>query len=106
MDRLEKIEQLKEEFKSRDNSVTLTISRFPKPTFLSFKEFADREFAGDYGMLTKMLWDCFNGLITTGTEHLEAEIISIRNELESIKAQLNKEETPKARMSLSGKRIG
>lgn len=37
----------------------LVISRIPKTTRDEFLDFADKEFAGDYGMTLRHLWDTF-----------------------------------------------
>jgi len=43
--------------KLRRNSEDLRIKRVPKPTLKAFKELADSEFCGDYGMTLKWLVD-------------------------------------------------
>jgi len=39
------------------SSVSLTMSRVPVSLFEEFKELADREFCGDYGMTLKFIWE-------------------------------------------------
>lgn len=101
---MEKIEQLK---KGLGNQTQMQISRVPIETFQSFIEFANKEFCDDRGMALKHIWDCYRGLITKGTEHLEAEIEALNQRIAVLEASANKpQEEQKARVSLSGKVIG
>ena len=52
----------------------LSISRIPEKTRLAFIKFADKEFCSDRGMALKFLMDNFEGLITSGVEHIEIEL--------------------------------
>lgn len=95
-----KIEQIREKITLVPS---LKISRIPEPTLIRFKELAEQEFCNDYGMLIKHLLDFYDGLILSGTEHIEAEILSIRERLNALE---NKgEEKPKAIKMASGKTI-
>lgn len=46
-----------EKLKNKVEVFGFHISRVPRPTFLKFKELADREFCGDYGLTLKWLVD-------------------------------------------------
>lgn len=51
------LEKLKDRFAELPSPREMHISRVPKTTYDSFKELADNEFAGDYGMTLKWLLD-------------------------------------------------
>jgi len=64
--------EMKEGYKNSDNAVNaftkrfkvpdLTVSRVPEPTLKAFKELANKEFSGDFGMLIKCLLDGYRRL--------------------------------------------
>jgi len=100
--RIEKIEQLK---KGLNNQASLHISRVPIETFQSFISFADVEFCSDRGMALKHLFDCYRGLITKGTEHLEMQIETLNQRIAVLEAD-KPQEKKQVRKTLSGKEIG
>jgi hypothetical protein len=96
-------EEIGKDIKERiTNSAYLVINRVPKKTFNEFKSLANEEFCSDHGMLLKHLMDFYQGLIPKGYEHLEVEIISLRKEVEGLKA-LVVEKKDKKRVRLDGK---
>jgi len=50
------VKDLKEKIR---NNLGLVMSRVPENTRKEFIEFANGEFAEDYGMTLKYVWDCF-----------------------------------------------
>ena len=80
------------------------INRIPPKTQKAFIEFAKEEFCDDRGMALKFLWDFYAGLIPSGIEHLEAEIMALKQEVASLKEQ-PKQEEKKVRKSLDGRMI-
>ena len=45
------------DIEKRVAAVTLTMSRVPLSLYQEFKELADSEFCGDYGMTLKYIWE-------------------------------------------------
>ena len=50
------VKELKEKIR---NNLGIVMSRVPEKTRKEFIEFADGEFAGDYGMTLHYIWDAF-----------------------------------------------
>jgi len=77
----------------------LSISRIPEKTRKDFINFAKNEFCSDRGMCLKFLLDNYQGLITTGVEHIELELSvqhERQNEFDERLSKLEtKEEKPK-----------
>lgn len=48
---------MSKEIENRVVAVSLTMSRVPLNLFKEFKELADSEFCGDYGMTLKFIWE-------------------------------------------------
>ncbi len=99
-------EELKEQIKvikEKLNGQKLFIQRVPKNTFLWFKEFAnDEEFCGDYGFALKHLCDFYKGIIESGIDHLEMEVISLKERLDNLE---KKPEEKKTRTMMDGKKV-
>jgi len=87
-------------------SQSITISRLPKKAKDLFIKFANKDFCGDYGMTLKHLVDSYFGIINFGIEHLEQEIMLLREELKNVKNSLSNKKGENSRTTLSGKRIG
>ncbi len=84
--------EIKEKILSNDPS--LHLGRVPRPTYLRFVEWSKKEFCQDYGMAFKHLFDFYFGLIPSGIEHVEQEIITLRKEVQELKDSLLKEKKP------------
>jgi len=84
----------------------LSISRIPEKTRLAFIQFADDDFCSDRGMCLKFLVDNYQGLITTGIEHIEIELSIYKERIESLGARLSKLEQPKEEEVKKKKRLG
>jgi hypothetical protein len=85
----EEIKDLKEKIR---NNLGLVISRVPENTRKEFIEFAEGEFAGDYGLLLRELWECYKHyqqIINTQDTKLDYIISIIKN------IQLQSKEGPK-----------
>ncbi len=94
-------ENMRNMIRRRRDNADLVISRVPINTKKAFMEIANHEdFCSDWGLALKFLVDFYTGLIPTGIEHLETEIIQIKEQLSSM------QEESKTRTTLSGKRIG
>ena len=79
---IESVNLIKEKLKHN----FIHISRIPNKTYNQFMEFASEdEFCKDYGMALKFLLDFYFGVIPTGIEHLEQEIIILKQEIEALK---------------------
>lgn len=91
------------------NYPNLNIGRIPEKTFQEFKLLAKQEFCNDYGMCLKHLLDFYQGLIPSGWEHLELEIVAIKQKLEEIEGKLTETTTEskhdKVRKMLNGRKI-
>jgi hypothetical protein len=75
----EEIKILKEKIK---NNLGLVMSRVPENTRKEFIEFANGEFAEDYGMTLHYVWDCFKHyqqIINTQDTKLDYIITMIKN---------------------------
>jgi len=84
METNEKIENIR----TRITTPAFSISRIPDKTRKEFMDFADKEFCSDRGMALKHIWDCYNGLITTGVEHLEVELDIVRSKVEELTTKI------------------
>ena len=81
----------------------LTISRIPSETHDWFVSFAKQEFCGDYGMALKHLRDVYTGLISSGIEHLQEEIIMLSNGLDELRDSIKeKKEEKNTRKMIDG----
>lgn len=58
-----------------ENRFRLVIARIPIPTKMKFKDLAEVEFAGDYGMLLKWLLDFY--LLSLGNEEIYAHLANL-----------------------------
>lgn len=90
-----------EEFsKEIRNKITgFSISRIPDKKKDWFIAFAKEEFCDDRGFALVHLIDFYTGIIPSGIEHVESALNELREEVESLKKQLNKtEEKPIKRM--------
>jgi hypothetical protein len=73
------IKALKEKIK---NQLGLVMSRVPENTRKEFLEFANGEFAGDYGMCLHYVWDCFKHyqqILNTQDTKLDYLITMVKN---------------------------
>ena len=103
--RKEKIEEKIEEIKGKMTGKQLFIQNVPKRTFDRFKEMSNSEdFMNHYGFLLKHLVDFYDGMITSGVEHLEAEILNLQERISALEQK--KPEEKKARTMCDGKEIG
>ena len=99
-----KLEELRRQFGYRPPD--LIISRVPKNTLDRFLALCtDEDFCKDRGMLLKYLLDFHAGIIPTGIQHLEAEIMAIKSDIEALK-QPRIEQTKPARRTLAGTGVG
>ena len=76
---LNEIKELKEKIR---NNFGLVMSRVPEPTRSQFIEFANGEFAGDYGMTLLFVWDAFKHyqqILNTQDTKLDYMITLIKN---------------------------
>jgi hypothetical protein len=80
MTNLNEVKELKEKIR---NNLGLIMSRVPEKTRAEFIEFANGEFAGDYGMTLHFVWDYFKHfqqLINTQDIKLDYIITMIKNQ--------------------------
>jgi hypothetical protein len=76
----EDVKELKEQIR---NNLGLVMSRVPEKTRAEFIEFANGEFASDYGCTLVFVWDCFKHyqqLINTQDTKLDYMINLIKNQ--------------------------
>jgi hypothetical protein len=76
---IDEFKDLKEKIK---NNLGLVMSRVPEKTRKEFIEFANGEFAEDYGMTLHYVWDCFKHyqqIINTQDTKLDYIINMIKN---------------------------
>jgi len=92
-------EQIGEIVLKKARSDGIVISRVPKPTRDEFIEFANQEFAGDYGLLLKTLWDNYK-LWTLFMQNWDIKLNYIIDKLEN---KSNNQQITKT--MLSGKKI-
>jgi hypothetical protein len=79
MTTIDEFKELKEKIK---NNLGLVMSRVPEPTRTQFIEFANGEFASDYGCTLVFVWDCFKHyqqIINTQDTKLDYMISLIKN---------------------------
>lgn len=93
----EKIDEIRKRLVSEP---ALSISRIPEKTRKEFIKLANDEFCSDRGMTLKFLLDNYQGLITTGVEHIEIELSVQRERQNGFEKRLSgleqqKEEKPK-----------
>jgi hypothetical protein len=107
MPTIEEFNALKEKIKNKG----LVMSRVPENTRKEFIEFAEGEFAEDYGMCLNYIWDCFKhyqqiinsqdtkmNYIITMLEKMKPSNLSVKEEKKSPKflaPQLNSQEVNK-----------
>ena len=105
MEQNEKIEQLREKLIGKSRS--LNINRVPTPTYNEFVDWCDENFAKDWGMGLKHLWDFYKGMMPMGQEaiqsHLEALDTRI-NIIEGMCADIKNNVKKPIRM-LSGRKV-
>jgi hypothetical protein len=96
------------ESKGREWSCYLGITRVPRKTFSFFKQFAEEEFANDYGMALKFLVDVYLGIIPSGMDEVMARIDELEERLAQVEEKPVKEQKVEKRVirSISGKIIG
>ena len=76
---LEDVKNLKEKIR---NNTGLVISRVPENTRKEFIEFANGEFAGDYGLLLRELWETYkqyHQIVKTQDIKLDYIITMVKN---------------------------
>lgn len=74
------------------------INRIPQKARDEFIAFSEDEFCGDRGFALKFLWDFYTGVISSGIEHLESELLLVKKELAELKDKPKEENKPKPRM--------
>jgi len=80
MTTLDEVKELKEKIK---NNLGLVMSRVPEPTRSQFIEFANGEFASDYGCTLVFVWNCFKHyqqIINTQDTKLDYMISLLKNQ--------------------------
>lgn len=86
---MNELEKIRKQVFKHPNAETLEISRIPKKTVIAFKEFANEEYVGDYGMSLKGLLDHY-----LNREYQFNEIYARLNDLnERIELILNNQDT-------------
>ena len=102
-----KVERTVEWVKNNVGNQKIVINRVPKNTFDRFIQFASvDEFCQDYGMALKFLLDFYCGIIPSGIEHIELELISLKEEINLIKNVKEKDEKKRPIIrTLGGKEI-
>ena len=98
MDDKSKIDLIKEKV----SRTSLYIGRIPDKTKTEFKEYAQEEFEGDYGMALKWLMDFKKGLLSDPNQILNDKIDIIAEEVK----KLQDKEKETGIKTISGKRIG
>ena len=86
----EKIKEIME--KVRVNSTSLHISRIPKEAKDRLVVLANKEFAGDYGMVILWLLDFRDGLLASPNQQLAERIDFLAEEINKINQRLNAQE--------------
>lgn len=79
-----------------------SINRIPPKTKAEFIQFAEEEYCGDRGFALDFLWKFYTGVITSGIEHLEQEILLLKEEVEKIKTV---KEEKKGRTMMNGRKV-
>ena len=95
---MEEIKEIREKIVQQ----SLHIARVPKRVYKEFTALAKEEFCSDYGLCLKHIWDFYNGLISTGIEHLEDGLERAFVEIEVMKSVVFKPEEKKVRRRLDG----
>lgn len=82
----------------------LIINNVPRNTLNKFINMAQSDdFGGNYGFTLKHLIDFYEGIVPLGTEHLEQEIIAIKQELQELRQnQTPAAEEPKGKRMCDG----
>jgi hypothetical protein len=96
----EEIEGIKKKVTKHSESERLEINRVPKPTLEIFKEYSNKECAGDYGMALKSFVDMF-----FRDDPVTQEIVRTLQEHEDRLAGLENKPKSKKLKTLSGKEI-
>ena len=92
---LEDIKDLKEKIR---NNLGLIISRVPEKTRNEFIEFANGEFAGDYGLLLRELWETY--------KHYQQIINSVDTKLDYLITMIKNQTSPKIEEKKMPKMLG
>ena len=84
------------------------INRIPKKELNWFIKFAKDEFEDDRGFALKHLINVYNGIITTGVEHLENAVENLDARIKALEKEAEKPPEPKYRTMMDGtkQRIG
>jgi len=95
---------MNEEIILKEKERSLHISRIPKNTKQAFIALAEEDFAGDYGMTVKYLFDNFSlwKLLFENLDYKLDNILEIISQIE----QKEKSSEPESIRLLSGRRIG
>ena len=83
----------------------LVISRVPDKTRKEFIEFADEEFAGDYGLLLKHIWDEYKRNSFIETVFFQNIDMKLNELLNKDNVPKREEEKPKEIRFLSGRKV-
>ncbi len=84
------------------------MNRVPEKTYQEFVNFCHEEFADDFGMGLKHLWDFYKGIMPTGQEALEARLDALEQEVFALKGKSkskSKGEEKKPIRTLSGRSL-
>ena len=76
----------------------LVIKRVPRPTLIWFKDYANDEFSGDYGMCLVFIIKTFRGFIPPDQSMMVEELEDLRREVEQLKNK-GEEEVPTVKMA-------
>lgn len=107
----EKIEKIESRIYRQQPAII--INEVPQNTLNRFIQIASKEdFNKHYGFALKHLIDFYDGIVPLGNEHLETEIIGLREEINQLKEQVsvlnndkkNNDES-KTRRSLDGTKL-
>jgi len=88
----------------KDKERSLHINRVPKNTKESFIELAENEFAGDFGMTLKSLFDNFS-LWKLLFENVDYKLDDILERISQLEIKEQKPEETKSLRMLSGRRV-
>jgi len=95
------LDKIKERVTEEPDTVSFNASRVPRGISSSYKDLADEQFAGDYGMAMTYVWLQYEQMqsVHERMQHLENRIDRLNQRLESALAASEEEKTDESPVS-------
>jgi hypothetical protein len=93
------IQELKDRIRAKTSSMTLTMNRVPKNTYDRFIALANQEdFCSDFGMTLKFLLDFYIGIIPTGLETMQMDILMLKDKVGQLESRSQAKPEPETKV--------